>query len=201
MTREFLKGLGVDGDALERIMAEHGKQRGAEKDKKKDRERGAALEAGLSGLKAERDALAAQKAELERALAESPDAGEAARKAAEEAEKKYSAALAEAKKEAEARVAALKRDSETADFLRGLGRRFATPETEAAFRERINGALADREYEGKSRADIFAELANGPDGMERADIFAHDAGAPPRRARTACPAAGRRRASGSASAA
>ena len=192
MTREFLKGLGVDGDALERIMAEHGKQKSAEKDKKKDRERGAALEAELSGLKAERDALAAQKAEPERALAESPDAGGAARKAAEEAEKKYNAALAEAKKEAGERLAALKRDAETAGFLRGLGRRFATPETEAAFRERINGALADRAHEGRSRADIFAELAKGPDGMERADIFAHEG--PP-------PAAGRGRASGSASAA
>jgi len=66
----------------------------------------------------------------------------------------------------------MQRDGETADFLRGLDKRFVTPETEQIFRYRLNTALQDKANEGKNRTDIFAELIKGADGKERTDIFA-----------------------------
>ena len=181
MKREFLRELGIEGETLEKIMAEHGKAKHAEHLQKQGPEAVAAYETAklakeheqaVKGLKAQLEALAAQKAELEKKVMESPDAGEAVKKAVGEADKAHKAQLAQMQKDSEARIAELKRDSETADFLRGLDRKFATPETETVFRQRINEALQDKANEGKNRADIFAGLVKGPDGKERTDVFA-----------------------------
>ena len=184
MSRDFLKGLGIEGETLEKIMAELGKTRHAEHSKEKDIEAAVATEtaklakehkAAIDGMKAQLETLASQKAELERSVKESPDVNEAVKKAVEDAEKQHKQALAQIQKDSEAQIATLKRDSETADFLRGLEKKFATPETETIFRQRINDALQDKAFEGKNRADIFAELMKGPDGKERTDVFAQAA--------------------------
>ena len=180
MKREFLTELGLAPEAVDKVMAEHGKHMAAAV-KQSDVEAAVATEtaklakehkAAVDGLKAQLETLASQKSELEKSVKDSPNVDEAVKKAVEEAEKTHKAALVQLQKDSEARIATLKRDSDTADFLRGLDKKFATPETETIFRQRINDALQDKAFEGKNRADIFAELMKGPDGKERTDIFA-----------------------------
>ena len=187
MSRDFLKGLGIEGENLEKIMAELGRTRHAEHSREKDIGAAVAAEtaklakehkATIDGLNAQLETLASQKAELEKSVKDAAGVDEAVKKAVEEAEKTHKAALVQLQKDSEAQIAMLKRDSETADFLRGLEKKFATPETETIFRQRINDALQDKAFEGKNRADIFAELMKGPDGKERTDVFAQSQQAP-----------------------
>ena len=187
MTREEVKAIlpDISDEGLTKIMTAHGKSIQAEQAKKggkTDEDVAKAVEAATSKLAAEHKAaleganaqistLIGQKAELEKAIKEAPNLDEAVAKAVAEMEINHKTALKELEKSSAAELATLKRDSETADFLRSLDKKFATPETETIFRQRLNEALQDKAYEGKNRADIFAELVKGADGKERTDVF------------------------------
>lgn len=184
MTRDFLKGLGIDDTAIEKIMTEHGKTVQAEQAKKgglteedvtkavnhanKD------LNVIIEGLNAQIITLTNQKSDLDKIIKEAPNLDEAIKNAVEEAGKAHKTAMAELEKEHNIKTANMQRDSETADFLHNLGKKFITPETETIFRQRLNDALLDKANEGKNRADIFAGLIKGTDGKDRTDIFATD---------------------------
>lgn len=191
MTREELKALGLTDDQVEKVMTMKGKVVEAEQAKKggkTDEDVKKAVDEALAkaqkesasavdGLNKQIETLTKQKADLDKIIKDAPSVDDAVKKAIEEAEKAHATALADAQKAAEEQIQGLKRDSETADFLRSLGKEFVTPETETVFRNRLNEALQDKANEGKNRADIFASLSLGADGKERTDIFKAAGGA------------------------
>jgi len=190
MTREFLKGLGLDDANIEKVISEHGKSIQAEQAKKS----GKTDEDVAKEIKAATDSVAAnhaleikslteqittltsQKADLDKIIKEAPNLDDAVKAAVEEAGKAHKDTLTELEKTHSKTVSDLQRDSETADFLRSLETRFATPETETVFRQRLNEALQEKANEGKNRADLFADLIKGSDGKPRTDIFQSQTG-------------------------
>jgi hypothetical protein len=87
-------------------------------------------------------------------------------------QKEHAAAIKKMKEDSEVEIGKMKREAETKEFFAGLGKKFVTPETAAAFEAKLNDALADKAYEGKNRKDIFDLLIKDADGKDRADIFA-----------------------------
>ena len=130
------------------------------------------LETELNSLKSQVTALTGQRDELQKNISNMPNIDEAVKNASAELEKNHKKAIEELQKESANQIQTLKRDSETVDFLRGLDKKFVTPETEAIFRQRINEALLDKANEGKNRSDIFAALIKDSEGKDRTDIFA-----------------------------
>jgi len=192
MKRKFLVGLGISEADADKIMEEYGKSIQAEQAKKvgkTDEEVKEEVEATKTALDAKHkisidnlnktiDTLTTQRDDYKKLVDEAPDLNDAVKEATKKMDADHKIALAEQKKTIERQVADLQRDSETVDFLRSLDKKFITPETETAFRAKLNEAVQDKSNEGKSRTDIFKTLILGADGKERTDIFAQASSQP-----------------------
>jgi len=184
MQRKELEDKGLTKEQVDFVMAEHGKGVKTEQDKAKTAQDAAvkeAVEAAVKPLNEQISAHSTQVKELEEKIKSSTGVDEKAKKELEELQKVHAAALKEMEgkqketiKAHENELAKLKREAETREFFSGLGKKFITPETQKAFEQRVNEALADKAYEGRNRADILAILTKGDDGKERTDIYVPD---------------------------
>jgi len=178
MHRKDLETQGLTKEQIDFVMAEHGKALQTEQEKSKNVLAAAVADAvkPLNERLTEREA---QIKELDEKIKSSSGVDEKSKAELAELAKTHAAKLKELEtkhKELETahagELAKLKREAETKEFFGGLGKRFVTPETAAAFEAKLNAALADKAYEGKNRKDIFGMLIKGEDGKDRTDIFA-----------------------------
>lgn len=150
MNREFLRSAGVADDAIDKIMAEYGKEHQAEKDK------ASAASAEAEKLKAELETYKAKVTDLEKAAGDHEGVRkelddlkakiEAERKAAEEAER--DAAL----------TATIKAAFPT-------DRKFVNEFTETALIGQIKAELGKKENAGKGVSEILSVLTKDKEGI------------------------------------
>lgn len=143
MNREFLKTAGVPDEAIDRIMAEYGKDIQAEKDK-------------AAETSAQLETYKAQVAELEKAAGDNAALKQQfdELKAAVEAEKK-----AAADKAADEQMTSVIRSAFPAD------KKFVNEYTEQALITQIKAELAKPENKGKGVSEIFTALTNDKAGI------------------------------------
>ena len=189
MERTELEKHGLTKEQINFVLAEHDKAVKSEQDKAKTAQETAVREAAEKAAKPLNEQIAKHLEhvkELEEKIKTSAGVDEKSKKEIEDLQKAHEASLKELQnkaKEAEkthaSELAKLKRETETREFFAGLGKKFITPETQKAFEQQINEALADKAYEGRNRADILAILTKDKDGKERTDIYAAESTAKP----------------------
>ena len=153
MNREFLKNAGVADEAIEKIMAEYGKDIQAEKDKAK------ASADDAAAVRAELETYKNQVAELEKAAGDNADV-----KAQLE---ELQAKVAEEKRIADEKAA----DAQLTETIKAAfpaDRKFVNSYTEQAYISQIKTELAKPENKGKGIGEIFETLTK-----DKADIFAN----------------------------
>ena len=145
MKREFLEGLKLEADVIDKIMAENGKDVNREKAKFADYdELKAQLEAANKTLDGFKD-YEAVKADVE----------------------KYTAESERIKKEADDKIAALERSSKVKDFL--SGKKFVNDLTREALSAELSKQLESDDAKGKSLDELFEALTK-----DKENIFADD---------------------------
>lgn len=145
MKREFLEGLKLEADVIDKIMAENGKDVNREKAKFADYdELKAQLEAANKTLDGFKD-YEAVKADVE----------------------KYKAESERIKKEADDKIAALERSSKVKDFL--SGKKFVNDLTREALAAELSKQLESDAAKGKSLDELFEALTK-----DKENIFADD---------------------------
>jgi phage minor structural protein GP20 len=145
MKREFLEGLKLEADVIDKIMAENGKDVNREKAKFADYdELKAQLEAANKTLDGFKD-YEAVKADVE----------------------KYKAESERIKKEADGKIAALERSSKVKDFL--SGKKFVNDLTREALASELSKQLESDAAKGKSLDELFDALTK-----DKENIFADD---------------------------
>ena len=145
MKREFLEGLKLEADVIDKIMAENGKDVNREKAKFADYdELKAQLEAANKTLDGFKD-YEAVKADVE----------------------KYKAESERIKKEADDKIAALERSSKVKDFL--SGKKFVNDLTRDALASELSKQLESDDAKGKSLDELFEALTK-----DKENIFADD---------------------------
>jgi len=145
MKREFLEGLKLEADVIDKIMAENGKDVNREKAKFADYdELKAQLEAANKTLDGFKD-YEAVKADVE----------------------KYKAESERIKKEADDKIAALERSSKVKDFL--SGKKFVNDLTREALASELAKQLESDAAKGKSLDELFEALTK-----DKENIFADD---------------------------
>lgn len=150
MKRDFLEGLGVPAEAIDKIMAENGRDIEAAKAKFADHDDiKKQLEAANATIEKFKD-YDEVKAEVE----------------------KYKAELKRSQDESAAKIAAMERSSKVNEFLGD--KKFVNQITREHISKQIADALADGKHEGKSVKDIFDEITK-----DKADILKDDAPKPP----------------------
>jgi Phage minor structural protein GP20. len=147
MKREFLEGLKLDADTIDRVMAENGKDIEREKTKNADRD----------DLKAQLDK--ANEA-LEKVKDFSPE------QAKTEIEK-YKSELETAKKESAAKIAQMETTARVTDYL--SGKKFVNSLTHDAIASKMAESLSGDDSKGKSLDDIFGVLTK-----DQTNILADD---------------------------
>lgn len=145
MKREFLEGLNLEAEAIDKIMAENGKDINAAKSKFADY-----------------DDLKSQLEKANAAIEKFSDYDSV--KADVE---KYRAEAAAAKKDAEARVAALERQAKIKDFT-GT-KKFVNEMTRGFINAEMERLLLSDESKGKSLDDLLREITDGKE-----NVFAED---------------------------
>lgn len=146
ITVKYLEDLGVEKEVAEKILAERGREIEADKAKREK------LETELKEKKESLDNLSKEFEDLKSSNA-----------SAEEYKTKYEALVAEneskAKKAEAERVAREKAESLDKRFEAVVGdKKFSHDAIRADYRRKFEDALADKENEGKSDADIFHAL-------------------------------------------
>jgi len=145
MKREFLEGLKLEADVIDKIMSENGKDVNREKAKFADYdETKAQLEAANKTLDGFKD-YEAVKADVE----------------------KYKAESERIKKEADDKIAALERSSKVKDFL--SGKKFVNDLTREALASELSKQLESDAAKGKSLDELFEALTK-----DKENIFADD---------------------------
>ena len=153
MNREFLKNAGVPDEAIEKIMAEYGKDLQSEKDKS------AKVSADLADANKQLDTYKSQIAELEKKAAGNDDIARQLKDLQDRiaAEKK-----AAEEKAADERLTSLIREAFPKD------KKFVNEYTEQAMIAQIKAEMNKAENKGKGVSDIFTALTK-----DKADIFAN----------------------------
>ena len=142
MKRDFLESLGIASEAIDKIMAENGKDIEGIKAKFADHEDiKKQLEAANSTLEKFKD-YDQTKAEIE----------------------KYKAELEKSQKESAAKIAAMERSAKVKDYL--SGKKFVNDITREAIASKMGEVLGADESKGKNLDDIFAEITK-----DKADIL------------------------------
>ena len=150
MKREFLEGLKLEADAIDKIMAENGKDIEREKAKYADYdETKAQLEAANKTLEGFKD-YEAVKADVE----------------------KYKAESERIKQESAAKIATLECSAAVKDFLNG--KKFVNDITREAIAAKLTEQLGSDEAKGKSIDDLFSALTK-----DKENIFVDDKKAAP----------------------
>ena len=145
MKRDFLEGLNLEADVIDKIMAENGKDIEREKAKFKDYdETKAKLEAANKTIEGFKD-YETVKADVE----------------------KYKAESERIKKEADDKIAALERSSKVKDFL--SGKKFVNDLTREALAAELAKQLESDAAKGKSLDELFEALTK-----DKENIFADD---------------------------
>jgi len=181
MNRKELETKGLDKEQIEYILAENGKDIQAEKDKnklEKEKSETELLNAKKS-LENEIETLKKQNEEFKEKINSASGIDEQSKKDIENLQKEHENELKKLRKEFEIESSKIKREADTKEFFKSLEKKFATPETEKAFEERLNSALEDKSNEGKNRQEIFEALIKNEKGEERADIFMIEGTKPP----------------------
>ena len=143
MNREFLKSLGVPDEAIEQIMAEHGKAIQSEKAK-------------AEGTAAELETYKTKVADLEKRAG----SNDAVRKELDDLKAKIEADRQEAEaKAAEARL------NDTIRAALPKDRKFVNEYTEREILGQIKAELAKPENTGRGVSDILADLTKDKDGI------------------------------------
>ncbi len=134
MKRDFLESLGIDAEAIDKIMAENGKDIEGVKAKFADHEEiKKQLEAANATLEKFKD-YDQTKAEVE----------------------KYKAELKKSQEESAAKFAAMERSSKVKDYL--SSKKFVNDITRDAIAAKMGDMLGADESKGKSLDDIFGEI-------------------------------------------
>ena len=153
MNREFLKNAGVPDEAIDKVMAEYGKDIQAEKDKAK------ASADDAEAIRAELDTYKTKVAELEKTAGDNAEVT----KQLEE----LKAQIAEEKRIADEKAA----DAQLTDTIKAAfpkDKKFVNEFTEAAYISQIKAEMNKAENKGKGIAEIFETLTK-----DKADIFAN----------------------------
>ena len=153
MNREFLKSAGVPDEAIDRIMAEYGKDIQAEKDK------GSKAVSDLAEAAKTIETYKTQIAELEKTAGDNSDV----KKQLEELQ----AQIAEEKRLADEKAA----DEQLTNTIRAAfpqDRKFVNEYTEQAYIGQIKAEMNKPENKGKGIGEIFETLTK-----DKADIFAN----------------------------
>lgn len=151
MKRDFLESLGIPAEAIDKIMAENGK----------DIEGAKAKFADYDDIKKQ---LEAANATLEKFKDYDDTKAEV---------EKYKAENKKLQEESAAKIAAMERSAKVKDFL--SGRKFVNKITQDAITAKMCEILGADESKGKSLDDLFAEITK-----DQADILKNDeAPAPP----------------------
>lgn len=145
MKRDFLEGLGVPAEAIDKIMAENGKD----------------IE-GAKAKFADYDDIKSQLKNANETLEKFKDYDQT--KAEVE---KYRAELKKSQEESAAKIAAMERSAKVRDFL--SGKKFVNDITRDAIAAQMGDALAADGSKGKSLKDIFDEITK-----DKADILKDD---------------------------
>ena len=167
MKRKFLEEQGFTKEQIDAIMAEHGKAVTEASAKAADE-----LTKATASHQTQIAKLEKQNEEFQAAIASNAGLDAESKKKIEDMQKEHDKQLKELKNGFDNETAKLRREADTKEFLRGLGKEFANLETQNSIEARMNEALTDKAYEGKNRADILPELIKGEDGKERTDIWA-----------------------------
>ncbi|MCQ2594825.1 MAG: phage scaffolding protein [Treponemataceae bacterium] len=134
MKRDFLEGLGLEADTIEKIMKENGKDVEREKAKFADYDDiKKQLETANSTLEKFKD-YDQTKADVE----------------------KYKAELEKSQKESAAKIEAMERSAKVGDFL--TGKKFVNDITHNAIKSQLADMLADQKNAGKSIENLFDEI-------------------------------------------
>lgn len=150
MKRDFLENLGVPAEAIDKIMAENGRDIESAKAKFSDYDDiKAQLEAANGTLEKFKD-YDQTKAEVE----------------------KYKTELEKSQKESAAKIAAMERSGKVRDYL--SGKKFVNRITQDAITAKMCEALGADESKGKNLDDIFAEITK-----DQADILKDDSAPTP----------------------
>jgi len=153
MNREFLKNAGVPDEAIDKVMAEYGKDIQAEKDKVK------ASADETQAIRQELETYRAKVTELEKSAGDNADV----KKQLDD----LRAQIAEEKRIAEEKAA----DEQLTATIRAAlpqDRKFVNEYTEAAYLAQIKSELVKPENRGKGITEIFNTLTK-----DKADIFAN----------------------------
>lgn len=149
MKRDFLKELGIDDEAINKIMAENGKD--------------------INAAKAESEKVAA---ELEQTKAELKAANDTLEKVKDydnvKADvEKYKSDLEKSKSDYKKTIAAMELSAKVKDFT--SGRKFVNDLTRDAINKQLADAVNDDANKGKSLEELFKALTDGKD-----DIFKNE---------------------------
>ena len=150
MNREFLKNAGVPEDQIDKIMAEHGKDIQAEKDK------AAKTASDLAEANKTIETYKTQVTELEKKAGDNTDV----KKQLDD----LKAQIEKEKKEAEAKAA----DERMTAIIKGAfpkDKKFVNDYTEEAMISQIKAELAKPENKGKGVSDIFSSLTKDKEGI------------------------------------
>ncbi len=150
MNREFLKNAGIADEAIEKIMAEYGRDVQAEKDKARQ------SEAAAESARKELDAYKAKVTELEKAAG----ANDTVRKELDDLKAK----IAKEKQLADERAA----DEALTSTIKAAfpqGRKFVNEYTEAAMIGQIKAELGKSENRGKGISEILTALTKDKTGI------------------------------------
>ena len=145
MKRDFLEGLNLDAEVIDKIMAENGKDVQREKAKYADYDDlKTQLEAANKTIEKFKD-YDETKAEIE----------------------KYKADIEKLQKDSAAKIAAMERSAKVKDYL--SGKKFVNDITREAIASKMGEVLGADESKGKNLDDIFAEITK-----DKADILKDD---------------------------
>jgi phage minor structural protein GP20 len=142
MKRDFLEGLNLDADVIDKIMAENGKDVQREKAKYADY-----------------DDIKAQLETANKTIEKVKDYDETKAEIG-----KYKAEIEKLQKDSAAKIAAMERSAKVKDYL--SGKKFVNDITREAIAAKMGEVLGADESKGKNLDDIFAEITK-----DKADIL------------------------------
>lgn len=148
MNREFLKNAGVTDEAIEKIMAEYGRDVQAEKDKARQSEN------STEAVRRELETYKTKVTELEKAAGDNA----AVRKELDDLKAK----IADEKRQAEERAAD---EALTAAVKGSIKKKFVNEFTENALIARVKEELGKNENRGKSAAEVLDALTKDKPGI------------------------------------
>lgn len=145
MKTEFLKELGIEAEAITKIMAENGKDIEREKAK-------------AEASRAEVEALKTSNAELAKKLEAAGDTEKLKKELAD-----WQAKAKEVETESQAKLQKLEREALVKDFV--ADKKFANEITKEAIVLKLSEALGSEDAKGKAIADIFKGLIDGKENI------------------------------------